>query len=100
MSVAGTYAVEVKTPVGVQEGSLTLRVVNGALEGSLSNAQGATEFAGGSVGDNEVSFATRIRTPMGKLKAQVTGTVDGDTFTGRARLPLGTAEIHGTRTDG
>lgn len=97
MSVEGTYKVTVKTPVGLQEGTLVLKVAGGALSGSLDNPKGRSEFTGGTVAGETVHFATKIRTPMGRLKAEVNGRVSDDTFTGEARLPLGTAQIAGTR---
>jgi carbon-monoxide dehydrogenase large subunit len=98
MSVEGTYQVKVKTPVGEQEGTLTLAVEGQALSGSLTNPRGSSDFTGGEVNGNEVHFTTKIKTPMGRLKGQVTGKVNGDTFTGVARLPLGTAQIEGRRS--
>ncbi|MEJ2377899.1 MAG: hypothetical protein P8Y71_21740 [Pseudolabrys sp.] len=97
MSVAGSYKVTVKTPVGPQEGSLTLWMDGESLSGRLDNPKGSTEFTGGTVTGNEVAFATKIKTPLGRLKAQVAGTVDGDRFTGTAKLPLGVAQIDGVR---
>lgn len=97
MAIDGTYKVKVKTPVGEQEGALTLSTAGGTLSGRLDNPKGSTEFSGGTITGNAVAFATKIRTPMGRLKAQVNGTVEGDRFHGTAKLPLGTAEIEGIR---
>lgn len=97
MSIQGQYKVTVKTPVGMQEGSLTLVPDGESLSGVLTNPKGDSEFSGGTISGNEVAFDTKIRTPMGRLRAHVTGTVDGDTFTGDAKLPLGVAHIEGVR---
>jgi hypothetical protein len=97
MSVAGTYEVKVITPVGAQEGTLTLAVEGHSLSGTLTNPKGSSDFTGGEVKDNQVHFTAKIRTPMGRLKGDVTGTVEGDKFTGVARLPLGSAHIEGQR---
>ena len=97
MAVAGSYKVTVKTPIGPQEGSLTLRVDGNSLSGALTNPTGASEFSGGTVSGTEVRFATKIKTPLGRLKAQVVGTVEGDRFEGTAKLPLGVARIEGIR---
>jgi hypothetical protein len=97
MSVAGKYQVKVSTPVGEQEGTLTLDVEGDSLSGTLTNPKGSTDFSDGQVNGNEVQFTTKIRTPMGRLKGQITGRVDGDTFTGVAKLPLGSAHIEGKR---
>ncbi len=97
MSIQGQYDVTVKTPVGTQEGSLRLVVDGDDLSGVLTNPKGASEFSGGTVSGNEVAFETKIRTPMGRLKAQVSGRIDGRKFTGTAKLPLGVAHIEGIR---
>ena len=97
MSVAGRYKVTVNTPIGPQEGALTLKVDGSTLSGTLENPKGTTEFSGGTVTGNAVHFVTKIRTPIGRLKADISGAVDGDRFTGTAKLPLGSAAIDGIR---
>ncbi|HEY8594994.1 MAG TPA: hypothetical protein VIL84_07095 [Devosiaceae bacterium] len=97
MSIDGTYKVSVKTPVGPQEGILVLITDGTSLSGTLDNPKGKSEFSDGTVSGNEVRFTTRIRTPLGRLKAEITGIVDGDRFSGNARLPLGNASIDGIR---
>ncbi len=97
MAVAGHYKVTVKTPMGPQEGALTLKVDGNTLSGRLDNPKGSTDFSGGTVSGNAVHFVTKIRTPIGPLKADVSGEVDGDRFTGVAKLPLGSADIEGVR---
>lgn len=97
MAIAGTYDVTVQTPLGLQVGSLLLRVADGTLSGTLESPKGESEFAGGTVMGNEIQFTARIHTPVGRIKARITGTVDGDKFIGEAKLPLGTAQIEGER---
>lgn len=97
MAVAGTYQVTVKTPVGTQQGALTLAVDGNALTGILENEKGASEFTNGTVNGNHVEFTAKIRTPLGRLKGHITGSIEGDRFVGDAELPLGSAHIEGTR---
>lgn len=97
MKISGEYSVTVDTPIGQQEGSLTLKEENGSLSGTLTNSKGTFDFSDGTVDGNEVHFTTKIKTPMGRLKAKVSGKVDGDRFEGKAKLPLGSAEITGIR---
>ncbi len=97
MSVAGTYRVRVKTPMGVQEGRLILQVAGELLKGTIESPAGNVEIANGKVKGNNIEFAAGIRTPFGFLNATVTGTVEGDRFSGIARLPIGTVEIDGVR---
>jgi len=97
MTVQGHYNVTVHTPFGPQQGALTLEVIGSSLSGRLENPKGASDFSGGTVIGNEVEFTSKIRTPMGRLKAEVFGTVEGDRFTGTGKLPLGTVRIEGQR---
>lgn len=96
MSVEGTYKIKVKTPAGLQEGKMTLLVDGDLLKGLLVYSAGRTEFRG-KVKGNAVEFTTKINTPVGQLKALVTGVVRGESFSGIAKLPFGSAQIVGVR---
>jgi hypothetical protein len=76
---------------------MTLKADGVSLSGTLVNARGTTEFSGGTVKGDEVEFDTRIQTPIGRLKAHVTGKVEDGHFSGDAKLPLGTAHIEGDK---
>jgi hypothetical protein len=95
--VDGIYEIKVHTPMGVENGTLTLSTENGTLAGTITNKKGTSEFNGGSVSNNEIQFDSKIKTPMGRLKAKITGTIDNGIFTGIAKLPLGTAKIEGNK---
>jgi len=97
MNIDGQYELTLETPMGKQEGTMKLKTSGSALRGTLANAKGTTEFSGGRVDGDEVAFDTKIPTPIGRLKAHVTGRVTGDRFSGDAKLPLGSAHIEGTR---
>ena len=97
MSVAGTYKIQVKTPVGLKEGKMILAVEGEALTGRLEYYAGKSDFKNGKVKGNTVEFTTTIKTPMGHLRAFVRGMVEGDSFSGVAKLPMGTAQIYGRR---
>jgi hypothetical protein len=98
MSVQGTYTLQVKTPVGTQEGKLSLAVDGQTLSGVLITPKGDSSFDGGTVSGDHVTFTAKLRTPMGRMKAYVEGDVVGDRLTATARLPLGTARIEGVRS--
>ena len=95
--VEGTYSIQVHTPMGVQQGTLNLFIDNGSLCGSIINTKGSSEFKGGTVSDNEVQFDTKIKTPMGRLKAKIRGRIENDMLIGLAKLPFGTAKIEGNK---
>lgn len=98
MSIDGTYRLAIKTPLGMQPGTLVLKADGETLSGMIRNVKGEVAFDGGTARGGEISFDTRIPTPIGNLKAHVTGTVTGDHISGVAKLPLGSAEIEGDRT--
>lgn len=100
MPTTGSYDLTVDTPFGAQHGRLDLDLTADRLTGQLSTSSGTSELDDGSVDGDTFTFTTRIRTPMGRMKATVTGGVEGDTLTASARLPLGRAAIHGTRVAG
>lgn len=95
--VEGTYKIKVHTPVGVEDGTLKLIVEGESLSGTITNSKGTTEFTDGKVNGNEVEFNSKIKTPMGKLKAHVNGKVENNLFEGLAKLPLGKAKIEGEK---
>ena len=97
MAVDGNFDVEVKTPVGLQSGSLALAAHGDKLTGQLVTPKGTSEITEGSVTGDHVSFTAKIKTPMGRMKAHIEGDVDGDRFVGTAKLPLGLAQISGVR---
>jgi hypothetical protein len=59
MLISGNYKNMVSTPVGQQEGSLTLVADGNALSGTLVNEKGSTDFAGGTIAGNEVHYLSR-----------------------------------------
>jgi hypothetical protein len=83
--------------MGVEDGTLKLTFEGDELSGSIENSKGSTEFTGGNVEGNEVQFNTKIKTPMGRLKAKVAGKIENDKITLTAKLPLGTAQIEGNK---
>ncbi|ATQ68728.1 MULTISPECIES: hypothetical protein [Methylosinus] len=97
MPVPGTYKITVKTPVGPQEAELVLNVEGATLSGFIKNVKGRSDFSGGAVAGDEVRFSARISTPIGRIRAEIVGRVDGDRFIAAAKLPLGKAEIEGIR---
>jgi hypothetical protein len=97
VSVAGTFEVNVKTPVGEKTGILELVVANEVLSGALTGAKGRFDLTDGTVSGGNINFSVNIETPAGKMKAHVTGSVEGDVLTAVAQLPIGLLELSGLR---
>jgi hypothetical protein len=98
MAVDGTYNITVHTPIGDQKSKLILKTGGNSLSGSLEVAMaGVTEFMGGTVNGNEVSWTVTPKTPMGPMKLDCKATIEGDKISGQAVSMFGPAPFEGTR---
>ena len=97
MSIDGTWNVTLQSPMGSQEGTLTLATDGDTLTGTMSGPQGAMDIEDGQVGDGSYSWKVNITSPMA-ITIESTATVDGYTITGESKLgAVGTATFTGTR---
>jgi hypothetical protein len=84
MSVDGTWNVVVKSPMGDQPSTLTLKADGGTLTGTAS-AQGNTNpIANGKVDGDAVSWSNSITTPF-PMTLEFAGKVEGDTLNGSVK---------------
>lgn len=99
MAVDGTYDTEMTTPMGKQTGTLTLKSSGNVLSGSLASSRGTVNFDGGKVDGNNVAFSVNIAGPMGPMKLDYSGKVEGDNISGTVKLgQFGNAPFTGKRT--
>lgn len=98
MSVAGTYDISVKTPMGEQKGSFTVTVDGDAFTGNLSSgSMGTMEINGGKVSGNTLSWQMDMKVPM-PMTLDCEATVDGDAITGSVKAgAFGSMPLEGTR---
>ena len=98
MAVDGTYDIETTTPMGKQTAKLTLKSSGNVLSGTLAGARGTVNFDGGKVDGNNVTFSVNVAGPMGQMKLDYSGKVDGDNISGNVQLgQYGTAPFTGKR---
>jgi hypothetical protein len=97
MSAAGTWNITTKSPMGSQDGTLTLDVDGGALTGTMSGAQGSMELEDGKADGDSLSWVANMTSPM-PMKLEFAATVDGDAISGTVKLgAFGNATFEGTR---
>lgn len=97
MSVAGTYEVVTKTPMGDQKSTLTVNVDGASFTGSNSGPMGAIEITDGTVDGDTISWSSQITSPM-PMKLDCKATVDGDTITGTVTAGMfGSFPLSGSR---
>ena len=98
MSVAGTYNVTTKTPMGDQAGTLTVNVDGDSFSGAISNPMmGSMEIENGKVSGNTLSWTMDMKVPM-PMTLECEATVDGDALTGSIKAGMfGSMALNGSR---
>lgn len=100
MAVDGTYNLTMNTPMGPQQGKLTLKSAGDSLSGIYENMMGPQEFSGGTIDGNRCAWNTTATTPMGPMNLKITATVDGDRISGQAVAPFGIMTFEGSKAKG
>ena len=85
MAIDGTYDVQADTPMGVQSIKIILKTDSDSLSGSVENQIGSSEFSGGTVSGDEVTWQMRINSPMGEIDLEYTGKITGDDIAGEVK---------------
>ncbi len=97
MSADGTWNTTMNTPMGAQNGTMTLSTEGGTLTGTLSGPQGEIELTDGTVDGDTLTWKADITSPMA-MTLEFTATVDGDSMSGNVKLgAFGDATFSGTR---
>ena len=91
MSVAGTYEVVTKTPMGDQTSILTVNVSGDSFTGSNVGPMGSLDITDGTVDGQTIVWTSQITVPM-PMK------IDGDAITGSVTAGMfGSFPLSGTR---
>ena len=98
MSVAGTYKIVTKTPMGDQNGTFTVNVSGDSFTGGVAGPMGAMEVTDGKVDGNTLTWKMDMKVPM-PMTLDCDATVDGDAITGNVKAgAFGSMALSGTRT--
>ncbi len=97
MAVDGTYDVTVKSPLGDQVSTLTVKSDGNSFTGTNSGAMGSNDISGTVDGDT-LTWKQEMTVPM-PMTLDMTATVDGDAITGTVGAgAFGSFPMTGTRT--
>ena len=97
MSVAGTYEVNVKSPMGDQSGTFTVIVDGDSFSGALNGGMGSMDVSGGAVSGNTLTWSMDMKVPM-PMTLDCTATIDGDVLTGDVKAGVfGSMPLTGKR---
>ena len=95
--VDGTYDCVVKSPLGDQKTTLTVKSDGSSFTGTNAGAMGSMDVAGEVDGDT-LTWKQQMTVPM-PMTLDCTATVDGDTLTGTVGAgAFGSFPMSGTRT--
>jgi len=98
MPVDGTYNISLNTPMGARPATLSLATSGTALSGTFSSDRGEQQLQNGAVNGNEITFSMMFASPMGEMKLDFSGTVDGDAIGGGVQFgSFGSGSFEGTR---
>lgn len=97
MSVAGTYNIVTKTPMGDQQGTLTVNVSGNTFSGAVTGAMGAMDVIDGKVEGNRLTWKMDMKVPMPMI-LEADATVEGDAIKGSVKAgAFGAMDLSGTR---
>lgn len=98
MAVDGTYDTVVKSPMGDQQATLTVKSDGDTWTGTQAGAMGSIDITDGKVDGDKLTWSSSITVPM-PMTLTNEATVDGDTITGTVTAgAFGSFPLTGTRT--
>ena len=96
MAVDGKWNIVIKTPMGEQNGVLSLKQEGDDLTGDMSGSSGSGPIENGKVEGEKLSWHAKVTSPM-PITLEFEGTIEGDAISGNVKLgAFGTSTFAGT----
>ncbi|MBS0412280.1 MAG: hypothetical protein JSR86_20340 [Proteobacteria bacterium] len=96
MSADGTWNTTINSPMGVQQGTLTISTSGDSFSGTMKGAQGEQQISGKVDGSN-LSWSSQLTQPF-PITLEFTVTVDGDKMSGNVKAgAFGSSPLTGVR---
>ena len=99
MSVDGNWKITMDTPIGPQNGDLSLTAQDGVLTGYMDQMGNKSEIEEGTISEQgDLAWKIKVTRPM-KITVDITANYDGaDKITGKAKLGfIGSATLEAVR---
>lgn len=95
--ITGKYEISLKAPIGVLTATVDVTEENGAYSVVQTDANGPADGENVKVDGDTVTYVAQIKSPMGKMKLNMTLNINGDEVTGSAKMMMGTMDVTGKR---
>ncbi|HEY3800925.1 MAG TPA: hypothetical protein VGL58_21435 [Caulobacteraceae bacterium] len=96
MSVDGAWKTTINSPMGAQEGTLTVNSSGDTFTGKMDSAQGSQDVSG-KVDGNTLTWAAKLTQPF-PIDLEFTVTVSGDAMEGSVKAgAFGSMPVKGVR---
>ena len=96
MSVDGNWKTTINSPMGVQEGTLSITSSGDSFTGKMSGRQGEQDISG-KVDGNNLTWSTSITQPF-PITLEFNVNVDGDAMSGQVKAgSFGSSPLTGSR---
>lgn len=96
MSADGTWKTTINSPMGVQEGTLTIKTDGATFSGQMVARQGAQDISGKVDGDT-LTWSSQMTQPF-PITLEFTVTVSGDSMEGSVKAgAFGSSPLKGVR---
>jgi hypothetical protein len=97
MSITGTWNLTLTSPLGDQTAQLDVHEAEGELKGTLTGKGEPAPLHRVSLQGETAEFSADADTPVGRLNLAFSGTVSGDSISGKYQTPFGAFDFSGTR---
>jgi|AP12_2_1047962.scaffolds.fasta_scaffold399573_1 hypothetical protein len=97
MSVIGTWALTLNSPLGDQAARLDIQELEGACQGTLTGKGDPSPLERLTVDGNNLSFSAFVDTPVGRMNLAFTGAVTDGAIAGTYSTPFGAFQFSGNR---
>ncbi|HWQ79715.1 MAG TPA: hypothetical protein VN381_12895 [Anaerovoracaceae bacterium] len=97
MAIDGTYWITAKTQVGNPDAVFTLKADGEVLTGTVSAMGTTVELKNGKAHGDNFEYEIEMKGPVGKMKATVSGAIDGENISGVLKTLLGSTNFEGAK---